>query len=143
VGSEDRFQKILEQSLDLIVTLDEFGVFREVSSASYKILRYRPDELKGKNYTDFIFPEDKELSTITETALKKGEEKTYIPNRFIHKNGTLLHLIWSAKWDAEDKLMYCIGKNASDLREMRMKTEEERSIIKASIINIQYHILDI
>ncbi|HSJ11860.1 MAG TPA: PAS domain S-box protein [Gillisia sp.] len=140
VSSNNRFQKILEQSLDLIVTLDEFGLFREVSAASYKILGYRPEELIGENYRDFIFPEDKEFSTITEIALKQGEEKNYIPNRFIHKNGSLVHLIWSAKWDAEDKLMYCIGKNASDLRELEMKTQEERSMLKAIIDNIPDHI---
>ncbi|QED36547.1 PAS domain S-box protein [Antarcticibacterium arcticum] len=139
-GGGKRFHKILEQSLDIICTLDDKGVFRDVSSASYRILGYKPQELVGRKYLDFLYPEDMEVSTLNELAIRSGQEKNYLTNRFIHKDGTLVPIIWSAKWDEDENLMFCIGKDASEIREIELRSQEERSMLKAIIDNIPDYI---
>ncbi len=139
-GSGKRFPKIMEQSLDIICTLDEKGIFQDMSSASYRILGYHPQELIGRKYLEFMDPEDKETSAINELAIRAGQEKNYLTNSFVHKDGNLVPIIWSAKWDEDENLMFCIGKDASEIREIEMRSQEERSMLKAIIDNIPDYI---
>lgn len=54
----DRYKKIVEQSLDVICTIDEEGKFIEVSAASLPHWGYLAKELIGRKYMELVHPDD-------------------------------------------------------------------------------------
>lgn len=118
--------KIMNSSLDIICSIDEEGRFITVSAAAEATWGYKPEELVGRKYIDLVLDEDLQYSVNTEEKIKSGMPVTMFENRFKHKNGNIVPMLWSAKWDDEDKLTYCIGKDATDKKKLEKIVEIER-----------------
>jgi PAS domain S-box-containing protein len=106
--------KIMQSSLDVICTIDEYGNFVNVSSASEKIWGYLPEEIMGKPFINLVVEEDRERTLKTAGELMNGAEYTNFENRYINKDGSIVPIIWSIKWDEKDRLIYCTAKDASE-----------------------------
>ena len=137
---EKRYKTILDQSLDVICTIDEGGCFVHVNEVCYEMWGYSPEELFGKPYLQFVIGEDWEITNIAANEIMGGDNKTNFSNRYIKKDGSIIPMLWSARWVEEEKLMYCIAKNASEVNAVRSKLEEERNILRAIIDNIPDYI---
>ena len=88
------YKKLLEYIPDMVVKYDRAANFEYVSSSSYKLLGYRPEELIGKNAYDYIFPEDIEYigELHQKTMAEKKENATFIFRR-ICKDGSIKKII--------------------------------------------------
>lgn len=126
-------EKLLRYSADLICTIDEEGRFATVSDAVATILGYLPEELAGRSYTEFIFPDDLESSlnaareVVTEPAVLRFQ------NRYLHKDGHSVPLSWTARWDPEDRLIYCIARDGQATKQAeswRLSLEESNTRYK-------------
>ena len=117
---------ILDSSLDVICSFDEKGRFVHVNSASERIWGYKPQELMGKKYMDFVFHDDAENTIKADIDIRNGEPVTMFENRYIHKNGSIIPMLWSAKWDDEYKLSYCIARDATEKKNLEKAFEIER-----------------
>ncbi|MDO8994708.1 MAG: PAS domain S-box protein, partial [Daejeonella sp.] len=110
------------------------GVFINVSNASLKILGYTPKELEGRNSTDFVHPLDVARTLKAADEIMQGLEMTNFENRYIRKNGTFVDLLWSVRWDAKSARMYCIAKDASEIKkaetELKLKERRFRSLVE-------------
>jgi len=60
IQSEEKYRYLVQNSPDIIYTLDSRGYFTFVSDAAAFLLGYKPEELFGKHYTVLVHPEDKE-----------------------------------------------------------------------------------
>nr|WP_279294675.1 PAS domain S-box protein [Haloarcula hispanica] len=58
--AEERFQRLIERSSDMVTVLDEDGEFTYVSQPVKKILGYEPPELVGENAVEYIHPDDRQ-----------------------------------------------------------------------------------
>src|SRR6056297_967456 len=58
--SELKFRNYVENSQDIIFTLDKSGKFEYVSPSWKDPLNYRLDEVEGRNFLEFIHPKDKD-----------------------------------------------------------------------------------
>ena len=115
-------QKTLDSSLDIICTIDGEGKFVKVSLASVTILGYDQEELSGRKFMDFVYDEDLAKTAQAAGEIMNGKTVTFFENRYLHKNGTVIPIVWSAKWDDDDKLMYCIAKDVTE----KIKAEEQK-----------------
>jgi PAS domain S-box-containing protein len=118
--------KILDFSLDLICSYNEEGTFVRVNTASEYILGYKPEELIGKKYMDFIFHDDAENTINADIDIRSGVQLTMFENRYIHKNGNIVPLLWSAVWDDECNMSYCIAKDTTEKKKLEQAFEIER-----------------
>jgi len=119
-AAENELVSVLDQSLDIICTINNEGKFVKVSKASSKIWGYEPQELEGKAYFDLVHPDDIEKTNKIAEEIMSGVNVTNFENRYRRKDGSVVPIIWSASWDKVDKLMYCVAKDATE----RIKTEE-------------------
>lgn len=103
--------KTLDSSVDIICSFNEKGDFVHINASSFKTLGYHPKELIGKNFLDFALSEDREKTLVSFLGIKSGVSVILFENRFYHKNGSVVHLFWSAKWDKKNKTAYCIGRD--------------------------------
>ncbi len=112
--ASERVGKIMDSSLDVICTINKNGEFATVSAAAMRIWGYRPEMLIGKPYIDYVYEDDRELTTKIAQLIMDGLETTNFENRYIRKDGIIVPIIWSARWDNDEEMMYCTAKDATD-----------------------------
>ncbi|WNH07754.1 PAS domain-containing protein [Thalassobellus suaedae] len=108
-------------SIDSLVIASQ-NKFIKINPSLSKILGYNDKELLKKPFTNFIFPEDIELTKEEIKKLKKGTNVINFKNRWICKDGSVKWLSWNATADKTTGTLYAI---ASDITE-KIKLEEEK-----------------
>jgi len=117
--SEEKYRLIIENSVDMIFTLNEKGEFLYLSPAFQRVMGYELSQMQGHPFQSFIHPDD--VLTV-EQALRDCIEMGKITsgleyrikypsgdwcwhttscNRVLDKNGSFLHLVWIARDIAE------------------------------------------
>lgn len=124
-----KLSKIMDRSLDVICTIDKEGRFEDMSAASLDLWGYHPDEMKGRPFMDFVHTEDHPKTAQAAEAIMNGQNMTIFENRYIRKDGTELPIIWSAKWDFLDELMYCVAKDGTDKKNSEIQTEIRLQVV--------------
>ncbi|MBS1525016.1 MAG: PAS domain S-box protein [Bacteroidetes bacterium] len=123
-----RLERIMDSSMDMICAIDENDYILSVNAASEKILGYRPEEMIGKKLFDFIYPEDLEMTLKMVASVMAGNEVTNNENRYVRKDGSLVPLMWSARWDPDDRVRYGIARDATERKksEAALQSSNER-----------------
>lgn len=116
-------QQLLDFSLDVICSFDALGRFMSVTAAVKTVLGYEPCELIGKKYSELVHPQDYEKTTAAVATIVGSTQLTNFENRYIRKDGTVIHLLWSAGWDKGKEIIYCVARDATQLVEERKKAE--------------------
>jgi|GEM_PF-361666 len=129
MSTKENLQQILDLSLDAICTVNNRNEFVTMSAACFEIWGYRPEELIGRCFTDFVIEEDINHSLVIVADVMKGQPITNFENRYKRKNGTIVPVIWAARWDAKTNLIYCIARNGTQKNEAEEKiiASEKRS----------------
>ncbi|MDB5016711.1 MAG: cph1 4 [Mucilaginibacter sp.] len=125
-----KVEKIMDSSLDMICSVDEDGRILSVSAASETILGYKPEELIGKMLFDFIYQEDLEKTKQMAASVMAGNEMTNNENRYIRKDGSLVHLMWSARWDPKERIRYGVARDATERKKNENALIESESKYK-------------
>lgn len=118
--------KTLDSSVDVICSFNEKGDFVHINASSFKTLGYYPKELIGKYFLDFILTEDRDKTVASFLGIKNGVSVTLFENRFHHKNGSVVHVFWSAKWDKKNKTVHCIGRDETLKKNLQKAVLVER-----------------
>jgi len=85
--SQELYRRVLETSTDSITLFALDGTVVFASRANETILGYTPEELQGRNFTDFIHPDDLGPTfQVIARALETGESAAYTA-RVRHKDG--------------------------------------------------------
>jgi PAS domain S-box-containing protein len=82
--SEEKYRLIVENSQDIIFTLDSAGKFIYVSPSVKQMLGYNQTDLIGRPFNSLIHPEDLH---VIEDAIQRGDEAGYHQYRFRHASG--------------------------------------------------------
>ncbi|MEY2498844.1 MAG: hypothetical protein QOD12_2400 [Verrucomicrobiota bacterium] len=107
-------QLIMDNSQDIICTIDGKGRFVSVSAACEHVWGYTPMELIGRSYLDLVCPEDRAMTqSVSETLLLDGKITDFV-NRYTRKDGTLVDVLWSASWSETDKTMFCVAHDVTE-----------------------------
>ena len=112
---------IFDNSHDVICQIDRQGVFQAVNRHALSLWGYRPDELIGRSFTEFLHPDDIESSLAANRLVVAGEPTKAFINRYIHRDGTEVPVMWSAAVGECAGGIVCIGR---DMRE-HLATEEK------------------
>ncbi len=117
----EKFSSVLDASSDLIVITDADGNYLYVSAAAKHLIGYRPEEMIGKSYKDFI--EDGDGVAAREMAANFAMKTTHQKENFnlLHKNGQIVSFLWNIRWNEEDEVFICIGRNISDTIKFQTK----------------------
>ncbi|KKO46823.1 hypothetical protein WG68_02440 [Arsukibacterium ikkense] len=123
-------QQIMNNSADMICVFDSKGRFVEISASCQHILGYRADELVGKAYIDFVHPDDKAISEKEASQIVDvGKLARGFRNRYIRKDGQVVHLMWNGNYVPSQGLMYLIARNFNDI----VKAEQELRLFKRAV----------
>lgn len=112
-GSMDRIADLL---LDAICVVDAQGVFEYISPAGEGIFGYAPSEMLGRRMIDFIAPFDQERTLLAARQVMAGQPHLHFENCYVRKDGSLVHLMWSARWSDVDQRRYAVARDVSVLK---------------------------
>lgn len=136
--------KILDLSQNLICIASQDGYLKYVNPAWEKVLGYSQKELLSNPFLTFIHPDDHQKNNCEVERLSRGELSIDFENRFIHKNGSILTISWTATPDVQKESFYCIGRNVT--RERKAEKAFQKSQNKLQQImdhaNEMYYIHD-
>ncbi|HYR22435.1 MAG TPA: PAS domain S-box protein [Chthoniobacterales bacterium] len=114
-------QSIMDNSLDVICTVDEEGRFLTVNAACEHLWGYTPAELIGRKYIDFVDPTDRPRTSQAESDLKVSGKVTDFVNRYLRKDGSVVDVLWSATWSEQNRTLFGVAHDISE----RRRSEEE------------------
>jgi PAS domain S-box-containing protein len=107
-------QLIVDNSQDVICTVDDEGRFVTMNGASQSLWGYSPEELIGRRYMELVHPDD---HVLTEKAaadiLVTGKVFDFV-NRYIRKDGSIVSVLWSASWSASKKMLFCVAHDVTE-----------------------------
>jgi PAS domain S-box-containing protein len=126
-------QKIMNSSLDVICSINKDGQFVKVSAASQKVWGYSPKELIGRRPMEFVPEEYRDMTWKAVSNIIAGSGENYFENKFIHRNGKVVSLIWSARWDEEEQTMFSVARDASALKEAEMVKVQSQTRFEALV----------
>jgi PAS domain S-box-containing protein len=132
--SESKFRSIFELSMDIICVADmETVSFIEVNPSISRILGYPLNEVIGRNFFDFIHPDDIESTQkIISDQLRKGDDIFRFVNRYRCKSGEYKWLSWNSHPVPEKNLIYGV---AHDITET-IKAQDELLFSKQMLENV-------
>lgn len=113
-------QQALSASSDMICIINENCEFVMVSDTISQLLGYTSKEVMSKKFIDFVAEEDKPITRKIADEVLEGKTVFDFVNHYKRKDGTLIPIIWTAKWLPEDRMMYCIARNGTE----KMRTEQ-------------------
>jgi len=126
VESEERFKRLLQNSNDIIATLDANFVYSSISGPVERLLGYRPEELVGTACMDSIHPSDA-LGARADffEALKTEGTIRRLEYRVRHKQGPWIDLEAVGTNRLDDDVVRGIVLNIRDIS-VRKSSEVER-----------------
>ena len=108
-----RFTDLL---MDAVCMVDADGRFMFVSVAGERIFGYPSAEMIGMKMIDLVAPHDRARTLAAASAVMAGNAHSNFTNQYVRKDGTLVDIMWSARWSEEDQLRVAIAREITDLR---------------------------
>ena len=105
--------RIVDLLLDAICVVDKEGRFVFVSAACERIFGYTPAEMVGRAMIELVFPEDRARTLQAASEIMSGNSKPHFENRYVRKDGQIVHIMWSARWSEEDQLRIAVAHDIS------------------------------
>jgi PAS domain S-box-containing protein len=102
-------QLIMDNSQDVICTIDESGRFITVNEASEALWGFSPRELIGRRYMELVHPDDHAATKKAAGEILVSGRLADFVNRYIRKDGSVVSVLWSATWAAKKKMLFCVA----------------------------------
>ena len=114
-------QLIMDNSKDVICTIDAAGRFVTVSAACEELWGYAQAELIGRPYIDFVHSDDREKTNRAANEIfARGSVGDFV-NRYVRKDGATVDVLWSASWSEKEMMMFCVAHDVTE----RSRIEKE------------------
>jgi PAS domain S-box-containing protein len=107
-------QLIMDNSQDVICTMDESGRFVTINEASETMWGFSPDELIGRRYMELVHPDDRPATEKAAAEILETGKLADFVNRYVRKDGSIVSVLWSASWSASKKKLFCVAHDVTE-----------------------------
>ena len=143
--SQRKYRYLVENSPDLIYTLDECGRFTFINDAFERLLGYRREEVVGRHYSEIVLPQDVEKSRFVFNERRTGGRAAAgLELRLLHGPSPLespdfpvevkAQGIYDRETDREDKNFLGTYGVARDLRERKALENHQQQVEKMEAV---------
>src|SRR6056297_756892 len=108
--------KIMDLLIDTVCVVDEHGYFVYLSASCERLLGYQPEELIGRNMIGLVHPEDRQRTLANVDEVMGGNPNFHFENRYIRKDGRIIHVMWSARWLEKERLRVAVARDVTKVR---------------------------
>ena len=107
-------ENLVDLLLDAICVVDKRGCFVFVSAACQRIFGYSPDEMIGKEMIGMVHPEDRAKTLQAAREVIAGLHQPNFENRYLRKDGSIVHILWSARWSEDDQVRIAVAHDITE-----------------------------
>ena len=118
--------------LDAICVVDAEGRVVFASAATERIFGYTPDEMIGRSMIEMVYPDDVPKTLQAAAEIKAGMPKTHFENRYIRKDGRVVHVMWSARWSEADQVRISVARDVTELKRAESMEDALHAISEAA-----------
>ena len=137
---EEYFRAVVENTMDLIMIIDENAKVKYVNQAARNLLGYSPEELIGTDSLQLVHPEETEWARgVVDTAVSDDQYSPLLEVRVRHKDGSWRFMEGIGKNFLEHPAVKGIVMSFRDINDRKraqedLRTSEEmhRSLVTAS-----------
>lgn len=122
-GLEAESARHFNLSLDMISIVGFDGCFKRVNPAFERTLGYRPEELVGRPFLDFVHLDDREKTEREAASLSDGAKTVQFQNRYLAKDGGVHWLEWASIPLLEEGLIYGVARDITDRKALERELE--------------------
>jgi diguanylate cyclase with PAS/PAC sensor len=115
------YPKLIQLMLDTVFVVDRDNTIVFVSNACEALLGYRADELIGTPITRYMHPEDLEATRASIVRVMNGQSHSDFRNRYLRKDGGVVHILWSAFWSEEVGARIGVARNVTALTQAELE----------------------
>ncbi|HXA39036.1 MAG TPA: PAS domain S-box protein [Phenylobacterium sp.] len=115
-------EAILDNSHDIICTIDPQGRFLRVNRRAEQLWGYETEELVGVDFLDRVHPDDRRSTLKVTGQVMNGSPVGGHMNRCLCKDGSAIPMMWSATWSDAHQMIFAVAR---DMRE-HISAEERR-----------------
>ena len=101
VDLQSLYPRLIHLMLDTVFVVDRDNQIVFVSDACEALLGYQACELIGTPITDYMHPDDLAITRASIVRVMSGQPHYDFRNRYIRKDGSIVHILWSASWSDE------------------------------------------
>ncbi|MGZ3241468.1 MAG: PAS domain-containing protein [Burkholderiaceae bacterium] len=105
---------VMDLLLDAICVVDAQGCFVSVSGACERIFGYTPEEMIGKPMIDLVYHEDRKRTLQAVDKIMDGYLQRHFENRYVRKDGEVVHIMWSARWSENDQVRVAVARDITE-----------------------------
>lgn len=95
---------LIDLLIDAVFAVDANARIVFASAACERIFGYTPQEMVGKKMFDMMLPEDHERTRQSVREVMSGQPQLHYENRYIRKDGQIVHIMWATRWSPADQL---------------------------------------
>ncbi|MCL5961801.1 MAG: PAS domain S-box protein [Chloroflexi bacterium] len=121
--AEEDCSRFFTLSLDILGIVDLGGYIKNVNPAVERLLGYSKPEVLGRQFIEFVHPEDRASSMAEFQKVVTGAPIVYFENRYCCKDGSYKWLGWTVAPDVPRGVAYAVGRDITE----RKRAEEERA----------------
>ncbi|MCC7529676.1 MAG: PAS domain S-box protein [Candidatus Melainabacteria bacterium] len=107
---------VLDNSADVICSLDSRLKFAAVGHASSKAWGFAPDELLGQSVLNIIADSAPGSTSAVFTTIREGSATGKLENIIVCRDGAMKDSIWSVSWSPERRQYHCVVHDVTELR---------------------------
>ncbi len=107
---------VMDLLLDAICMVDPEGRFVFVSAAFERIFGYSAEEIVGRAMIDLVYPQDRERTLQAARQIMEGQPQQHFQNRYVRKDGRVVHIMWSARWSETDGVRIAVARDITELK---------------------------
>ena len=136
--AEQELVRFFDLSLDLFCIAGLNGFFRQINENFPRLLGYSIDELKSRQFMDFVHPDDQEKTTTEIARLARGESTIQFVNRYRHADGSYIWLEWNARSEPDEAAIYAVARDVTD----RVTAAETHRRLQTSLEKSRQELVD-
>lgn len=125
-----RERAVIENAVDVICSLDDTGKFLEVSPAADRVWGYPPDSLVGRPMVELVQLDDVSATKNAIADVVQGKKIPHLQNKVRTSSGEVVHTRWSAQWSEQERKLFCVAHDISDIMRAEESLKESESRVR-------------
>jgi PAS domain S-box-containing protein len=120
---------LIENTVDIICSLDAEGRFVKANIATWNLWGYSPIELSGRNYRELIAPQDVRSTERALYEIVESKSAASFETRVVCENGLLMDTIWSVQFSPAENALFCVIHDNRERKKLDRLKQEFVSIV--------------
>jgi PAS domain S-box-containing protein len=120
IAAEEERDRFFNLSIDLLAIGSFDGYFIRLNPAFEQILGFTNAELMAEPFSNFVHPDDRELTIAGAQSLVDGKSVASFENRYRCKDGTYRWVSWNTIPHAPSQAWYTIGHDITERKQMEV-----------------------